>query len=51
MIVVLYIARYCLPATNVYMVPLVYLSLMVPTNLLFHLAFTGWNKLRHKAHT
>ena len=50
-IVVLYIARYCLPATNVYMVPLVYLSLMVPTNLLFHLAFTGWNKLRHKAHT
>jgi BASS family bile acid:Na+ symporter len=48
-VVVLYIARYCLPATNVYMVPLVYLSLMVPTNLLFHLAFTGWNKRRSAA--
>ena len=45
-IVVLYIARYCFPGTNVYMVPVVYLSLMVPTNLLFHLAFTGWHKLR-----
>jgi BASS family bile acid:Na+ symporter len=45
-IVVLYIARYCFPGTNVYMVPIVYLSLMVPTNLLFHLAFTGWHKLR-----
>ena len=41
-IVVLYVARYCFPGTNVYMVPIVYLSLMVPTNLLFHLAFTGW---------
>jgi BASS family bile acid:Na+ symporter len=45
-IVVLYIARYCFPGTNVYMVPIVYLSLMVPTNLLFHLAFTGCHKLR-----
>jgi len=45
-IVVLYVARYCFPGTNVYMVPVVYLSLMVPTNLLFHLAFTGWQKLR-----
>ncbi|HKN15299.1 MAG TPA: hypothetical protein VJX47_00040, partial [Candidatus Sulfotelmatobacter sp.] len=45
-IVVLYVARYCFPGTNVYMVPVVYLSLMVPTNLLFHLAFTGWTKLR-----
>jgi BASS family bile acid:Na+ symporter len=45
-IVVLYIARYCFPGTNVYMVPIVYLSLMVPTNLLFHLAFTAWQKLR-----
>ncbi len=44
-IVVLYVARYCFPGTNVYMVPIVYLSLMVPTNLVFHLAFTGWNKL------
>ena len=45
-IVVLYVARYCFPGTNVYMVPIVYLSLMVPTNLLFHLGFTGWQKLR-----
>jgi predicted Na+-dependent transporter len=45
-IVVLYIARYCFPGTNVYMVPIVYLSLMVPTNLLFRIAFTGWQKLR-----
>jgi len=45
-IVVLYIARYCFPGTNVYMIPIVYLSLMVPTNLLFHLAFVGWHKLR-----
>jgi len=45
-IVVLYIARYCFPGTNVYIVPIVYLSIMVPTNLLFYLAFTGWHKLR-----
>ena len=45
-IVVLYIARYCLPGTNIYMIPIVYLSLMVLTNLLFHLAFVGWHKLR-----
>ena len=45
-IVVLYIARYCFPGTNVYMIPIVYLSLMVPTNLLFHLALSGWHKLR-----
>ena len=45
-IVVLYVARYCFPGTNVYMVPIVYLSLMVPTNLLFHLAFAGWHRLR-----
>ena len=44
-IVVLYIARYCFPGTNVYMVPIVYLSLMVPTNLLFYLA-CKWYKLR-----
>lgn len=44
-IVVLYVARYCFPGTDVYMVPIVYLSLMIPTNLVFHLAFTGWNKL------
>jgi len=45
-IVVLYIGRYCFPASNVFMVPIVYLSLMVPTNLLFHLVFTGFQKLR-----
>ena len=45
-IVVLYVARYCFPGTNVYMVPIVYLSLMVPTNLLFHLAYAGWHRLR-----
>jgi BASS family bile acid:Na+ symporter len=48
-IVVLYVARYCFPGTNVYMVPIVYLSLMVPANLLFHLAFTGLHKLRPAA--
>lgn len=48
-IVVLYIARYCFPATNIYMIPIVYLSLMVPANLLFHLAFVGWHKLRPTA--
>ena len=45
-VVVLYVARYCFPGTNVYMVPIVYLSLMVPANLLFHLAYTGWHRLR-----
>jgi len=48
-IVVLYVARYCFPGTNVYMVPIVYLSLMIPTNLLFHLVFIGWHKLRPTA--
>lgn len=45
-IVVLYVARYCFPGTNVYMVPIVYLSLMVPINLLFYLADAGWHRLR-----
>ena len=45
-IVVLYVARYCFPGTDVFMVPLVYVSLMVPTNLLFHLGCTGWYRLR-----
>ena len=44
-IVVLYLARFCFADTNVYMIPIVYLSLMVPANLLFHLAFVGWSKL------
>ena len=43
-IVVLYIARFCFPGSNVHVVPIVYFSLMIPTNLLFHLAFTGWHK-------
>ncbi len=45
-IVVLYVARYCFPGTDVYMIPIVYLSLMVPTNMLFHLGFTAWHKWR-----
>ena len=45
-IVVLYVARYCFPGTDVYMVPVVYLSIMVPTSLIFHLAFTLYNKWR-----
>jgi len=44
-IVVLYVARYCFPGTNIYMIPIVYVSLMVPANLLFHLAFAGWHRL------
>ena len=44
-IVVLYVARYCFANTNVYMIPIVYLSLMVPVGLLFHLAFVGWSKV------
>ena len=43
-IVVWYIARFCFPDTQVYMIPLVYLSLMVPANLLFHLAFMRGQK-------
>jgi predicted Na+-dependent transporter len=45
-IVVWYIARYCFPGTRVYMIPLIYLSLMVPTNLLFHLVFLWRRKLQ-----
>ena len=45
-IVVWYIARFCFPGTQVYMIPLVYLSLMVPANLLFHLAFLLRQKQR-----
>ena len=45
-IVVWYIARYCFPGTLVYMIPMIYLSLMVPTNLLFHLAFIWRRKLQ-----
>ena len=48
-VMVLYVARYCFPGTNVYMFPVAYLALMVPTNVLFHLAFSGWHKLRPPA--
>jgi bile acid:Na+ symporter, BASS family len=48
-VVVLYVARYCFPGTNIYMVPIVDLSLMVPTNLLFHLAFMGRHRLQPQA--
>lgn len=45
-IVVLYVGLYCFPDTNVQMVPIVYLSLMLPANLFFNLAFIGWHKWR-----
>lgn len=45
-VIVLYIARYCFPGTNVYMVPVVYLSIMVPANMLFHLSFIMWHRFR-----
>ena len=48
-IVVLYVPQFCFPGTYIYMIPIVYLSLMVPTNLLFHLALIGWHKLRPAA--
>jgi BASS family bile acid:Na+ symporter len=47
-IVVLYVARSCFPGTNVFMVPIVYLSLMVPTNLVFTTVYSFWRK-RHPA--
>jgi BASS family bile acid:Na+ symporter len=49
-VVVLYIARYCFPGTSVYMVPIAYLSIMVPTNMLFHLSYVVWHRLRLRAH-
>jgi hypothetical protein len=48
-VVVLYVARFCFPGTHIYMVPIVYLSLMIPTNLAFNLAFAGWHKLISRA--
>ena len=44
-VVVLYVARSCFPGTNIYAIPIVYLSLMVPNNLLFHPSFMGWQKI------
>jgi len=37
--------RYCFADTHVFMVPIVYLALMVPTNLVFYLGFVGWQRL------
>jgi bile acid:Na+ symporter, BASS family len=45
-IVVLYVARACFPGTNVFMVPIAYLTLMVPTNLVFTTIYGIWRK-RH----
>jgi len=47
-VVVLYVARFCFPGTSVYMIPIVYLSLMVPANMLFHLGFSVWHKVKLK---
>jgi hypothetical protein len=49
-IVVLYVARSCFPGTNVFMAPIAYLTLMVPTNLVFTTIYSMWLK-RHAATT
>ena len=45
-VIVLYISRYCFPGTNVYMIPIVYLSIMVPANMLFYVFFVAWHRIR-----
>jgi BASS family bile acid:Na+ symporter len=50
-VIVLYIARFCFPGTTVYMVPIVYLSMMVPANMLFYLSFAAWHRFRARAQT
>jgi bile acid:Na+ symporter, BASS family len=45
-VIVLYISRFCFPGTDVYMVPIVYLSIMVPANMLFYVSFMAWHRLR-----
>jgi BASS family bile acid:Na+ symporter len=45
-VIVLYISRFCFPGTSVYMVPIVYLSIMVPANMLFHVSFAAWHRFR-----
>ena len=45
-VIVLYIARYCFPGTDVYMIPIAYLSIMVPANMLFYLCFSAWRRFR-----
>ena len=47
-VIVLYISRYCFPGTSVYMVPIVYLSIMVPANMLFYCSFVAWARLRRR---
>jgi len=47
-IVVLYVARSCFPGTNVFMAPIAYLTMMVPTNLVFITIYSFWRK-RHPA--
>jgi BASS family bile acid:Na+ symporter len=47
-IVVLYVARSCFTGTNVFMVPIAYLTLMIPTNLVFTSVYSMWRK-RHPA--
>jgi predicted Na+-dependent transporter len=46
--IVLYISRYCFPGTSVYMIPIGYLSIMVPANLLFYLSFMLWQRLHRR---
>jgi BASS family bile acid:Na+ symporter len=45
-VMVLYVARFCFPGTSVYMVPIVYLTIMVPANTLFYLSFVAWQRFR-----
>ncbi len=49
-VIVLYIARYCFSGTGVYMMPLVYLSIMVPANTLFYLSFEVWRRFHRPKH-
>jgi len=49
-VIVLYIARYCFSGTGVYMMPLVYLSIMVPANTIFYLSFEVWRRVHRPKH-
>jgi BASS family bile acid:Na+ symporter len=49
-VIVLYIARYCFSGTGVYMMPLVYLSIMVPANTIFYLSFEVWRRFHRPKH-
>jgi predicted Na+-dependent transporter len=50
-ILVFYIGRYCFPETIVHIVPIVYVSMMVPANMLFHLSFAAWHRFHAHAQT